>query len=111
MLATGKKQTVKNAFLSRRGELRVKSNIVNNLCKDIVYTFELQLIALESRTERSEERRSKAARRSKSPNFAVNKLAGMYIKFCNGKISVTSNERIAVWIGTKFYVLVNHRFA
>ena len=25
--------------IHRRGELRVKSNIVNNLCKDMVYTF------------------------------------------------------------------------
>ena len=94
-----------------RGDHRVKSNIVNNLCKDIVYTFELQLIALESRKERSGERLSKAARCLESPNFAVNKLAGMYVKFCNSKISVTSNERIAVGIWAKFYVLVNHRFA
>ena len=96
---------------SWRGGTFVKSNIVNNLCKDIVYTFELQLIALESRKERSGERLSKAARCLESPNFAVNKLAGMYVKFCNSKISVTSNERIAVGIWAKFYVLVNHRFA
>ena len=40
----------------------VKSNIVNNLCKDMVYTFRLQINAFGRRTERSEERLPNAVR-------------------------------------------------
>ena len=49
-------------FEKRRGAHCVKSNIVNNLCKDMVYTLVLRFYAFESRTERSGERLSNAAR-------------------------------------------------
>ena len=94
-----------------RGDSRVKSNIVNNLCKDILYTW------VEVKT-RWKDARSVAeggfpTRRagSEAPDFAVDKFAGMRVEFRNGKVAVASDKGFVGGIRPKFDILVDHSFA
>ena len=95
----------------RRGGACVKSNIVYNLCKDIVYTFGITIncVGKSNGAERRETFQRGAP--SKAPYFTMNKLACMYVKFCDCKVSVASSERISVRVRSKLNMLINHRFA
>ena len=46
-----------------------------------------------------------------SANAAIQQLAGMGIELCDSEIPVASEERIAVFSVTEFYVFSDHRLA
>lgn len=70
----------------RREACPVKSNMVNKVCKDMVYKLHPR-------------------------NFAVYQSSVKVAEFGNFEVSVASNEGIPMGIRAKFYVFINHSFA
>ena len=79
--------TAYQILLVRRGDHCVKSNIVNSLCKDMVYTFRLRFYAFGSRTERSGGR---------LPNAAC--VQSLWILRCISLPVCTSNSAMAKFL-------------